>query len=86
MGVNCCPPENVLGLLKRITTVNNNNSTDNNNNNERRAKEKKVIVYPNSGEIWDANSKEWKPRRASGRSHTNGSHNNNKNKNQNNIE
>ncbi len=43
VGVNCVPPENVAGFVAEV----------------RRATSKPVIVYPNSGETWDADRQAW---------------------------
>lgn len=44
IGVNCCPPEIVSGLIVHI----------------RQASDKPIIVYPNSGETYNAVSKDWR--------------------------
>jgi homocysteine S-methyltransferase len=49
VGVNCCRPEFVSGLIHQI----------------RRACDKPIIVYPNSGETYSAASKDWRPAAAS---------------------
>jgi homocysteine S-methyltransferase len=43
MGVNCTPPQYITSLLRRMRT-----ETD-----------KPLVVYPNSGESYDASSKQW---------------------------
>ncbi|UCG86344.1 MAG: homocysteine S-methyltransferase [Gemmatimonadota bacterium] len=43
IGVNCTPPSTVSGLIKCLTGVTN----------------KPIMVYPNSGEGWDAGRKAW---------------------------
>ena len=45
IGVNCLPPERVSTMIKRIKT---------------RSKDKKIIVYPNSGDLYDSVSHSWK--------------------------
>lgn len=49
IGVNCCPPGIVESLVRDIKSV-----TD-----------KVIVVYPNSGEEYDANTKGWKGQRVS---------------------
>lgn len=44
VGINCTPPRLVSGLLQSA----------------RGATKKEVVVYPNSGEIWDASKQAWK--------------------------
>jgi len=44
IGVNCTAPKYISGLLKSIKS---------------RSCDKKIIVYPNSGEVYDAKSKTW---------------------------
>ena len=48
VGVNCVPPERVDGLLAVIAT----------------ATRKPLVAYPNLGETWDADRRDWIPRRA----------------------
>jgi homocysteine S-methyltransferase len=43
VGVNCTAPEHVAGLIGEI----------------RRGTSKPVVVYPNSGETWDAGARRW---------------------------
>lgn len=43
VGVNCTPPEHISGLLESVRGVTS----------------KPLVVYPNSGETWDALGKEW---------------------------
>ncbi|MHC5902342.1 homocysteine S-methyltransferase [Streptomyces sp. S6] len=43
VGVNCCVPEDVLGAVEIAARVTG----------------KPVVVYPNSGEAWDADSRSW---------------------------
>ncbi|QNP69457.1 homocysteine S-methyltransferase [Streptomyces roseirectus] len=43
VGVNCCAPEDVLGAVETAVRVTG----------------KPVVVYPNSGETWDANARAW---------------------------
>ncbi len=43
MGVNCTAPEHVSGLMDEI----------------RRTSRKRIVVYPNSGETWDAARRRW---------------------------
>jgi homocysteine S-methyltransferase len=43
VGVNCTPPSLIPGLIATV----------------RRATEKPIVVYPNSGEKWDATTKTW---------------------------
>ena len=43
VGVNCCPPEQVLGAVRIARSVT----------------EKPVVAYPNSGETWDAAARTW---------------------------
>ncbi|KAH6771416.1 Homocysteine S-methyltransferase family protein [Perilla frutescens var. hirtella] len=45
VGINCAPPHFVLSLIQRFKL-----STD-----------KAIVVYPNSGEIWDGVAKRWLP-------------------------
>ncbi len=44
VGVNCCVPEDVPGAVELAARVTG----------------KPVVVYPNSGEVWDANARAWK--------------------------
>ncbi|MFC2131665.1 homocysteine S-methyltransferase [Bacteroidota bacterium] len=44
IGVNCTAPKYISGLIKSIKA---------------RAGDKKIVVYPNSGEVYDAESKTW---------------------------
>ncbi len=44
LGINCTAPAHISGLILRIKT---------------NAKGKKIIVYPNSGEVYNAESKTW---------------------------
>ncbi len=44
VGVNCTHPKYISGLIKKVKT---------------HSKDKKVIVYPNSGELYDATTKTW---------------------------
>ncbi len=44
IGINCTAPEYISGLIKRITIL---------------SADKKVLVYPNSGELYDAQTKTW---------------------------
>jgi len=44
IGVNCTAPEYITGLVKSI---------------KRKIKNKRIIVYPNSGDVYDAKSKTW---------------------------
>lgn len=44
MGVNCTAPEHIETLIGKIKTVT----------------KKPIIIYPNSGETWDGEKKEWK--------------------------
>lgn len=44
IGVNCTPPEYVSALIQRIKT---------------RSGDKKIVVYPNSGAIYNAETKTW---------------------------
>ncbi|WP_121749849.1 homocysteine S-methyltransferase [Streptomyces sp. E2N166] len=46
VGVNCCAPEDVAGAVETA----------------RRATGKPVVVYPNSGELWDAQDRAWRGR------------------------
>jgi len=43
VGVNCCVPEDVQGAVEIAARVTG----------------KPVVVYPNSGETWDADSRSW---------------------------
>ncbi|MDQ4137604.1 MAG: homocysteine S-methyltransferase, partial [Actinomycetota bacterium] len=43
VGVNCCHPSEVLGAIAAA----------------RRATDKPLVVYPNSGELWDAKNRRW---------------------------
>ncbi|MFC0678061.1 homocysteine S-methyltransferase [Lysobacter korlensis] len=43
VGVNCCSPSEVLGAIAAA----------------RRATDKPIVVYPNSGELWDAKNRTW---------------------------
>lgn len=43
VGVNCCRPEHVLGAINQLKQATN----------------KPIIVYPNSGEVWDAKKRDW---------------------------
>lgn len=45
IGVNCLPPDRVAPLISRLKSS---------------CPDKKVIVYPNSGDLYDAQSKSWK--------------------------
>ncbi|EYU41455.1 hypothetical protein ABFS82_07G034900 [Erythranthe guttata] len=45
VGINCTPPRYIHGLIQSIQTVTN----------------KPILVYPNSGETYDGNKKEWVP-------------------------
>ncbi|KAK4478112.1 hypothetical protein RD792_017390 [Penstemon davidsonii] len=45
VGINCTPPRYILGLIKSV----------------RRVTTKPVLIYPNSGETYDAERKEWVP-------------------------
>ncbi|KAK4479880.1 hypothetical protein RD792_015424 [Penstemon davidsonii] len=45
VGINCAPPHFLLNLIRRFKE-----STD-----------KAIVVYPNSGEIWDGIAKKWLP-------------------------
>lgn len=45
VGINCTPPRYIHGLITSI----------------RKATEKPILVYPNSGETYDADRKEWVP-------------------------
>jgi homocysteine S-methyltransferase len=44
IGVNCTAPKYISGLIKAIKTTSGN---------------KKIVVYPNSGEVYHAESKQW---------------------------
>lgn len=44
IGVNCTAPKHISGLIKAIKTTSGN---------------KKIVVYPNSGEVYHAESKQW---------------------------
>ena len=44
IGVNCTAPEHISGLIQRI---------------QEQSGEKKIVIYPNSGEVYDAESKTW---------------------------
>lgn len=44
VGVNCCAPQDVLGAVEIASAVTG----------------KPVVVYPNSGESWDAQAREWR--------------------------
>ena len=44
LGVNCTAPKHISGLIKAIKT---------------KSGSKKIVVYPNSGEVYDANTKTW---------------------------
>ncbi len=44
MGVNCTAPSHIVGLIGEL----------------RKTTEKPIVVYPNSGEIWDAGSRAWR--------------------------
>ncbi|MET7324615.1 homocysteine S-methyltransferase [Streptomyces sp. NPDC005549] len=46
VGVNCCAPEDVSGAVETAARVTG----------------KPVVVYPNSGETWDAGSRSWRGR------------------------
>jgi S-methylmethionine-dependent homocysteine/selenocysteine methylase len=43
VGVNCCSPQDVRGAVEIASTVAG----------------KPVVVYPNSGEVWDAGARAW---------------------------
>ena len=43
IGVNCCPPERVASLVRTIRT----------------GTTKPIVVYPNSGEVWNAATRDW---------------------------
>ena len=43
VGINCTAPKHILSLVRSVRTV-----TD-----------KPIVVYPNSGEIYDAHTKSW---------------------------
>ena len=45
VGVNCTAPQHVRELVGRIAAVTS----------------KPIVVYPNSGETWDASSRRWRP-------------------------
>ncbi|KAL3812584.1 hypothetical protein ACJIZ3_013852 [Penstemon smallii] len=45
VGINCTPPRYILGLIKSV----------------RRVTTKPILIYPNSGETYDAGRKEWVP-------------------------
>ncbi|KAL2519074.1 Homocysteine S-methyltransferase 1 [Abeliophyllum distichum] len=45
VGINCAPPHFILSLIQRFKEL-----TD-----------KAIVVYPNSGEIWDGTAKKWLP-------------------------
>ncbi|KAK6117191.1 hypothetical protein DH2020_049070 [Rehmannia glutinosa] len=45
VGINCTPPRYIHGLIQSIRTVTT----------------KPILIYPNSGETYDANRKEWVP-------------------------
>ncbi|KAM7276625.1 hypothetical protein ACFE04_018491 [Oxalis oulophora] len=45
VGINCAPPQFMESLICKL----------------RELTEKKIIVYPNSGEIWDGKAKKWLP-------------------------
>ena len=55
IGVNCVKPSQVTPLLKRLNTVNNFKSWPNNDFFQKIP----YVVYPNSGEEWDAVNKCW---------------------------
>ena len=44
LGINCTPPQFIPGLLKTIDAL---------------RRDKKLLVYPNSGEVYHADSKTW---------------------------
>jgi homocysteine S-methyltransferase len=44
IGVNCCPPKLVAGMIENITAIEHG---------------KMIVVYPNSGQQYDAASKHW---------------------------
>ena len=44
IGLNCTDPQYVEALIKRIKS---------------KAKDKKIVVYPNTGEVYDAKTKTW---------------------------
>ncbi len=44
LGINCTAPEHISGLIKAIKL---------------KSGTKKIVVYPNSGEVYDANTKTW---------------------------
>lgn len=48
-GINCAPPHFVEGLIRKF----------------KKLTEKAIVVYPNSGEIWDGRAKRWLPSRCS---------------------
>ncbi|KAL9232291.1 hypothetical protein vseg_007417 [Gypsophila vaccaria] len=48
-GINCAPPQFVDGLIHRFKKITN----------------KMIVVYPNSGEIWDGKAKRWLPSQCS---------------------
>ncbi|CAA0823068.1 Homocysteine S-methyltransferase 3 [Striga hermonthica] len=45
VGINCTPPRHILGLIQSIKSVTT----------------KPILIYPNSGETYDGNTKEWMP-------------------------
>jgi homocysteine S-methyltransferase len=64
IGFNCCDIAYLPSLVERLLKVmfvpdndNNNNSKNNNSSGRRRA----IVLYPNSGETWDADTLSWKP-------------------------
>ncbi len=50
VGVNCTAPQYISSLLERV----------------RLGTSKPAVVYPNSGELWDADNRNWRPRAADG--------------------
>lgn len=45
VGINCAPPHFIENLIKRL----------------RKVTRKLIVVYPNSGEVWDGKEKKWLP-------------------------
>lgn len=50
MGVNCVPEESALSALQTLATLTS----------------KPLVVYPNSGEVWNAESRSWSGERKEG--------------------
>ncbi|XP_010514218.1 PREDICTED: homocysteine S-methyltransferase 1-like [Camelina sativa] len=45
VGINCAPPQFIESLISKFTKLTN----------------KAIVVYPNSGEVWDGKAKQWLP-------------------------